>query len=227
MNIHNSKLYLFFKKEKLYDNKYLKFWYVLVTPGYCHGFLRIMFTVFGSSCLFIHFIDIQQRQWKHLVEKRHFWQTAFIKYFKEMWLNKIIDTQQMAVFLFHFRYSSYLVMYSYNFSLYCLRNLREARWDKTTDRLIVLPFFKRNNCSLTSKLRKTLEQVIKETICRHVDNNAVISRRQNRTVKNKPCQINIEWMTNIVDCGNVTDIIYTDFCKTFIYLKYFCLHLAP
>ena len=73
--------------------------------------------------------------------------------------------------------------------------------------------------SLTSIPRKILEQIAKWSLCKHLENNAVITRSQHGFVKNKSCQSNLvsffDQVTSLVDGGNVVDITYLDFSKAF------------
>ena len=45
--------------------------------------------------------------------------------------------------------------------------------------------------SLTSIPGKILEQIVKWLLCKHLENNAVITRSQHRFVRNKSCQTNL------------------------------------
>ena len=59
----------------------------------------------------------------------------------------------------------------------------------------------------------------KKSVCKHLENNAVITRSQHGFFKNKSCQTNLisffDPVTSLVDCGNAVDIIYLDFSKAF------------
>ena len=92
----------------------------------------------------------------------------------------------------------------------------------------VVPIFKKGKkeepgnyrpVSLTSIPGKIFEQIIKKSVCKHLENNAVITRSQHGFVKNKSCQTNLisffDRVTSLVDCGNAVDIIYLDFSKAF------------
>ena len=83
-----------------------------------------------------------------------------------------------------------------------------------------VPIFKRGKwgehgnyrpVTLTSIPGKTLEQIIRKSVCQHLANNAMIMRSQHGCVKNKSCQTNLiscsDWGTSLVDCGNAVDII--------------------
>ncbi|GAB0189159.1 mitochondrial enolase superfamily member 1 [Grus japonensis] len=61
--------------------------------------------------------------------------------------------------------------------------------------------------SLTSVPGKIIEQVLLET--RHMENEEVIGDSQHGFTKGKSC------LTNLVDKGRATEIIYLDLCKEF------------
>ena len=73
--------------------------------------------------------------------------------------------------------------------------------------------------SLTSIPGRTLEQIVKKSLCQHLENNAVIPRSQHGLVQNTSCQMNLisflDRGTSLVDCGDAVDIIYLDFSKAF------------
>lgn len=92
----------------------------------------------------------------------------------------------------------------------------------------VVPIFKKGNkvepgnyrpVSLTSIPGKLLEQVIKQHVCQHLDENAVINQSQHGFVTNKSCQTNLnsfyDRITKWVDQGNAVDVVYLDFSKAF------------
>ena len=60
-----------------------------------------------------------------------------------------------------------------------------------------------------------MEQIIKCSLCTHLENSAVMTRNQHGFVKNKSCQANLisffDQVTSLVDSGNAADITYLDF----------------
>ncbi|CAM5124933.1 unnamed protein product [Natator depressus] len=92
---------------------------------------------------------------------------------------------------------------------------------------IVLIYKKRNKgnpgnyrpVSLTSVPGKIMEQIIKESICKHLEDNKVISNSQHGFVRNKSCQTNLiafsDKVTSLVDSGEAVDVVYLDFSKAF------------
>ncbi|CAM5104307.1 unnamed protein product [Natator depressus] len=100
--------------------------------------------------------------------------------------------------------------------------------DRRDSRRLEKPIYKKGNknnpgnyrpVSLTSVPRIIMEQIIRQSICKHLEDNKVISNSQHGVVKNKSRQTNLiafsDRITSLVDSGEVVDMVYLDFSKTF------------
>uniref|UniRef100_A0A674JKX6 Macro domain-containing protein n=1 Tax=Terrapene triunguis TaxID=2587831 RepID=A0A674JKX6_9SAUR len=70
-----------------------------------------------------------------------------------------------------------------------------------------------------SEGQKIMEQIINQSVYKHLEDNKVISNSQYGFVNNKSCQINLiaffDRVTSPVDRGEAVDEVYLDFSKTF------------
>ena len=66
---------------------------------------------------------------------------------------------------------------------------------------------------------KILEPIVKWSLCKHLENNAVITRSQHGFVKNKSCQTDFisffDQVTSVIDRGTAVDVVYLDSSKAF------------
>ena len=73
--------------------------------------------------------------------------------------------------------------------------------------------------SLTSVLRKVLERLIRDTVCRHLVDHSLLSSSQHGFLKGKSCLTNLLTFLNDVtrnlDEGKEVEVFYLDFRKAF------------
>ncbi|CAM5092187.1 unnamed protein product [Eretmochelys imbricata] len=73
--------------------------------------------------------------------------------------------------------------------------------------------------SLTSVPGRIMEQIVEQSICKHLEDNEVINNSQHGFVKNKSCQTNLigffDRVTSLLHRGEAVDVVYLDFSKAF------------
>lgn len=73
--------------------------------------------------------------------------------------------------------------------------------------------------NLTLIPRQTLEQIVKQSIYNHREEQKLVGSNRHGAVKSKLCQANLipsyDRVTGCVDKGRVIDVIYRDFSNTF------------
>uniref|UniRef100_A0A674JDS3 Macro domain-containing protein n=1 Tax=Terrapene triunguis TaxID=2587831 RepID=A0A674JDS3_9SAUR len=115
-----------------------------------------------------------------------------------------------------------------NLLCYVQENNRTKQEELPQSEENIVPIYKKGNkdnpgnyrpVSLTSVPRKIMEQIINQSVYKHLEDNKVISNSQYGFVNNKSCQINLiaffDRVTSPVDRGEAVDEVYLDFSKTF------------
>jgi len=73
--------------------------------------------------------------------------------------------------------------------------------------------------SLTSIVSKLLESIVKDSLVKHLDENALIRNSQHGFTRGKSCLSNLleffEEVTKTLDRGEAVDLVYLDFAKAF------------